>query len=344
MDLLRMPRAFTVFAVFVLMSEVCARGRAQAALLLQDADGIAEVLSPMGHESVYFARICAASPTKLRRCEPGELGAVISRHSRIGGYDWLAMPVIPYLYSVEDPSQVPEHVNRASVQSLRLAYHDAHLKVLGNVQEGGGVHRGWNQLVGAAYERRIWAFRFETTEAQDDAFIAKMNAEENRSHFSIFFRNCADFSGDVLDFYFPHAFKRHIVPDGGLVTPRQIAYELVEYGHKHPEIALTVMQIPLIPGMHHSSRVGKSAAESFVVTGYIVPIAVLSPYAAGAIVADLLVWGRYPLKLGDAKVLGPETMVELGSGSGGDTSASAKEDRAGAWGEAAAIPSAIYGR
>jgi hypothetical protein len=311
MDSMRILPAFLVAFIFALVGPGCAQLQAQAALLLQDADGAAEVVSPLGHEAVYFARICAETPTKLRRCAPGEQGAVISRYGNIGGYDWLALPLIPFLYSVEDASQVPSHVDREIVQSLRLRYHDAHLTSLGNVPEGGEVHRGWNQLVGAAYERRIWAFRFDTTEAQDDAFIAKMNADANRSHFSVLVRNCADFSDEVLDFYYPHTFGRHIVPDAGIVTPRQVAYELVKYGRKHPEIHLTVMEIPLVPGMHHSSRVGMSAAESFIFTGYVVPIAILSPYAAGAIVADGLVWGRYPLKLKHAPVLTPETMAAL---------------------------------
>jgi hypothetical protein len=309
---MRTPHALAIlFAVPVLLSADASRAAAQGALFLQDADGIAEVLSPVGHESVYFARICAASPTRLRRCAPGELGVEIGRHRGIAGYDWIAMPLIPYLYSVEDASQVPEHVNREVVQSLRLKYHDAHLTSLGNVPEGGGVQRGWNQLVGAAYERRIWAFRFDTTEAEDDAFIAKMNAATNRSHFNIAYGNCANFTSEVLDFYFPHAFERHLVPDAGIVTPREVAYELVKYARKHPGIHLTVMEIPLVQGNHHSSRVGKSAAESMIVTGYVVPIAILSPYAAGAIVADDLIWGRYPLKLKEAPILTPQTMASL---------------------------------
>jgi hypothetical protein len=309
---MRISRAWAFsWAAIALVSQACVHARAQAALLLQDADGIAEVLSPTGHDSVYFARICASSPTRLRRCEPGELGAVISRYRDVAGYDWLAMPLIPYLYSVENASEVPAQVNRESLQSLRLACHDAHLMSLGNVKEGGGVHRGWNQLVGAAYERRIWVFRFATTEAQDDAFIQKMNADANQSRFNIFFRNCANFTSAVLDFYFPHSFKRRVLPDLGMVTPRQVAYELVRYAQKHPEIDLSVMQIPLVPGFHHSSRVGKSAAESFIVTGYIVPIAILSPYAAGAILADDLIWGHYPLKLKNAHVLSPQTVAAL---------------------------------
>jgi hypothetical protein len=165
--------------------------------------------------------------------------------------------------------------------------------------------------VGAAYERRIYAFRFETTPEQDDAFIAHMNAAANRSHFSILFRNCADFSSRVLDFYFPGAFRRHIAPDGGLVTPRQVAYELVRYARKHPELRLTVLQIPLVPGFHHNSRLGNTAVESLIVTGYVIPIGFLSPVAAGVIIADYLVWGRDPLPVKQAELLTPDSLAQL---------------------------------
>jgi hypothetical protein len=312
---MRLPRVICLnFLSLVLVVGVCAYSHAQAALLLQDADSLSEVFSPLGHESVYFAHICAASLTKLRRCAPGEQGVVIARYRGIAGYDWLALPLIPYLYSVEDASEVPAHLDHETVQRLRVRYHDAHLMSLGkDVPEGGQFQRGWNQLVGAAFERRIYAFRFETTPEQDDAFIARMNADGNRSHFNIFFRNCANFAGGVLDSYFPHTFGRRVVPDGGLVTPRQVAYELARYARKHPEIHLTVLEIPLVPGFHHSSRVGKSAAESLIVTGYVIPIAFLSPYAGGAIVVDYLTWGRYPLPLKEAQVLGPENLAPLAS-------------------------------
>jgi hypothetical protein len=319
---MRIARALMILlAVVAFGLQACPRARAQGALLLEDANGIAEVMGPTGHDALYFARICAAGPTKLRRCEPGEPGVVIARYHGIAGYDWLAMPLIPYLYSVEDASQVPSHVNREIVQSLRLQYHDAHLQILGDAPEGSETRRGWNQLLGAAYERRIWAFRFDTTEAQDDAFIAKMNADSNQSHFNILFRNCANFSSTVLNLYFPHSFMRHVAPDGGIVTPRQVAYELVRYAKKHPEIQLTVTEIPLVPGIHRTSRVGKSAAESFLVTGYVIPIAFFSPIAGGVIVADALAWGRYPLPLKNATVASPETVASLATSSTSTTSA-----------------------
>jgi hypothetical protein len=318
---MRFPRAICfIFIGFSLMTGLCPRSRAQAAFLMEDADGISQALDPTGHDAIYFARICAASPTRLRRCAPGELGVVISRYEGIGGYDWLAMPLVPYLYSVEDPSSVPSRVNRETVENLRRRYHEAHLTSLGkDVPEGGRVKRGWNQLVGASYERRIYAFRFATTEAQDDALIAKMNASANHSHFNIVFNNCANFADGVLNFYFPHTFRRRLAPDAGVVTPRHVAYELVHYGRTHPEIHLTVLEIPLIPGYRRPGRVGKSVAESLVVTGYVVPIALLSPYAGGVVLGDCLIWGREPVLLKDAQILEPDTLDALASsGNGGE--------------------------
>jgi hypothetical protein len=291
---------------------------AQAAFLLEDADGISRAFDPTGHDAIYFARICAASPTRLRHCAPGELGVVISRYKGVGGYDWLATPLIPYLYSVDDASSVPGRVDRETVETLRLRYHEAHLMSLGDVPEGGRIQRGWNQLVGASYERRIYAFRFETSEAQDDAFMARMNASANRSHFNIVFNNCADFADHVLNFYFPHTFGRRLVPDPGIESPRHVAYELVRYARKRPQIRLTVLEIPLIPGYRRPGRVGKSIAESLVVTGDVAPIALLSPYAGGAIVADCLIWGREPLPLKKAQILSPEDLSALAATGGGN--------------------------
>jgi hypothetical protein len=65
-------------------------------------------------------------------------------------------------------------------------------------------------MLGAAYERRIYAFRFDTTPEQDDALIARMNAGPNRSHFQLFFSNCADFlPGHSQHLLSPHLPAQH---------------------------------------------------------------------------------------------------------------------------------------
>lgn len=291
--------------------------QAQAALLMEEPYGFFGALNPTGHTAIYFARICAATPTELRRCQPGEMGAVIARYSGIAGYDWIAIPLIPYLYSVEEISQIPTQVNRETVDRLRDRYHEEHLLWLGDdVPRGDFLHGGWSELIGAAYERRIYAFRFNTTEAQDDALIARMNRRTNRSHFDLLFSNCSDFARDMLNQYFPGRFKRSIFPDAGMTTPKQITYKLVRYAHKHAATDLTVLEIPQIPGYRRMSRSNKSISESLVTTVYAIPLAVVNPYLAGGLFVDYLVRGRYHLIPDDPELATPENITALTLGPG----------------------------
>ncbi len=325
---MRFPRAFFWFWISfcVLATGLCPRGSAQAALLLEDAAGFSSVLSPSGHVALYFARICADTPTRLRRCGPGELGTVISRYEGIKGRDWLAIPLLPHLYAVDDPLAVPSHVDHKTVAELRQTYHDAQLMILGSdVPKGGRLMPGWNQLVGAAYERRIYAFRFETTPEQDDALIARLNDSPQVPHFNFITRNCADFVSDILNEYFPDAFKRRILPDAGITMPRQTAYQLDRYARNHPELHLQLMEIPQVPGYRRESGFSKSIAGSLVFTGDVVPLALLDPYVAAGVIADYLLFGRYPLAHQHPEVLSPETMAALA----GSTSPSVAKKTAG---------------
>src|SRR5580658_6832834 len=83
---------------------------AQAALLMEQPYGVFGTLNPTGHAAVYLERVCADSPVHVRLCSPGETGIVISRYKGLAGYDWIAIPLIPYLYSVENPADVPAKV------------------------------------------------------------------------------------------------------------------------------------------------------------------------------------------------------------------------------------------
>lgn len=298
--------------ILVLSSLACQRSRAQAALLMEQPYGFFGTVNPTGHNAVYFERICAETPMKLRRCKPGEMGAVVSRYQGMVGYDWIAIPLVPYLYSVENAFEVPAHVDRDTVHRMRNLYRETHLTSLGqDVPRGNFLHGGWTELVGVAYERRIYAYRFETTEEQDDAFIAKMNAAANRSHFQLLFNNCADFARVALNFYFPGTFRRSIFPDAGMTTPKQIAFKLMRYARKHPETQLTVFEIPQIPGYRRMSRSNKNIAESLVTTGYAIPLVAVNPYLAGGLFVDYLVRGRYHLIPKHPQVLGPDNLDGL---------------------------------
>ncbi|KAA6456257.1 hypothetical protein DYQ86_26030 [Acidobacteria bacterium AB60] len=288
--------------------------RGQAALLMEEPYGFFGALNPTGHTAIYFARICSDTPVKVRRCGPGELGSVISRYQGIAGYDWVAMPLVPYLYSVENTADVPDHVNRETVLRLREHYREEHLGVLGaDVFAGNLVRGGWTQLVGVSYERRIYVFRFNTTEEQDEALITRLNASDNRSDFDLLYSNCADFARGILNVYFPRTFRRTIFPDAGMTTPRQITFKLDRYAKKHPEIGLDVFMVPQIPGYRRPSRRNKSVAASLATTAYAVPLAIVNPYLAGGIFVDYLVRGRYPLVPKHTTILGPDRLFPLTS-------------------------------
>lgn len=271
---------------------------------MEEPYGFFGTLNPTGHNAIYLQRVCAETPVKLRRCQPGELGVVIARYQGIVGYDWVAIPLIPYLYSVENASEVPDHVDHEMVTRLREHYRETHLESLGpNLSSGSFVHGGWTQLVGAAYERRIYAFRFQTTPEQNDALIARMNAGPNRSHFNLLFNNCADFARVVLNDYFPRTFRRSFFPDAGMTTPKQISHKLVKFARKHPEVQLAIFQISQIPGYRRRSHFNKSISESLITTGYAVPIVLLNPYVACGLMLDYLLRGHFHLIPSDPQVL-----------------------------------------
>lgn len=310
--LLRSTARISILLFIALLALTSIPARAQAALLMEEPYGLYGTLNPTGHNAIYLENVCAETPLKLRRCRPGELGAVISRYEGVDGYDWVAIPLIPYLYAVENAASIPTHVDHEMVVHMRNRYREAHFEAIGLDKSGGSyVRDGWTQLIGAAYERRIYAFRFNTTRAQDDAFIAWLNARPNRSHFHMLFRNCADFARQVLNRYFPRTFHRSIFPDAGVTTPKQIAYKLVRYAHKHPETDLTVFEIPQIPGYGWHSHSTKDIAESFSTTAYAIPLTLLNPYLAGGIFVDYLVRGRYHLLPKHPEVVGPENLWAL---------------------------------
>jgi hypothetical protein len=311
MPLKRCARFF-LFAFIAFGALDCSRCQGQAALLLEEPYGFFGTINPTGHTAIYFSRICAETPVKLRRCGPGELGSVISRYQGINGYDWLAVPTVPYFYSVESILDVPEHVTREQVGLMRDRYRETHLQSLGDeVERGNLVHGGWTQLLGTSYERRTYVFRFDTTPEQDDKLISLLNSTRNESHFNLFYNNCADFARRILNFYLPRTFSRSIFPDAGMTTPKQITFKLVRYARKHPDSHLKIYEIEQIPGYRRMSRANKSIAESLTTTAYAVPIILINPYIAGGIFIDYLARGRFKLVMRNPEVLSPDTFSAL---------------------------------
>jgi hypothetical protein len=265
----------------------CAWAQTSATLLLEEPYGKLGFFTATGHAAVYLSGVCAETPVVLRPCAPGELGAVISRYDEVGGYDWIAVPLIPYLYAVEQPDDVPLFADAKMVNFLRDQYRRKHLESVAPNKNNGQTPGGnWYELVGTAYDRATYAFEIETTSAQDEAFIKAYNGAPNRAHFRTVSSNCADFARNVINFYFPRALHRSVVADVGIATPKQMAKTLLKYSARHPELEFSRFVIPQIPGSIARSTPVHGVVESFFKSKkYIVPSVVVSPIFAGCVAA-----------------------------------------------------------
>jgi hypothetical protein len=280
-----MRRALLRSAVMVL---ACASlAGASATLLLEEPYGKLGYFTATGHMAVYVPGICADTPLVLRPCMPGETGAVISRYDGVGGYDWLAIPLIPYLYAVDRPEDIPLFADAKMVAFLRDRYRRKYLEAIAPDGKNGETPGGnWYELIGSSYDRTIYGFEIATTPEQDAALIRKLNSSGNQSHFRLVSNNCADFAKDIINFYYPKALHRSVIADVGMTTPKQMAKMLVKFNRRHPGIEYSRLVIAQVPGSMPRSSPVRGVVESFFRSKkYIVPSAVVSPIFAGCVFA-----------------------------------------------------------
>src|ERR1044071_1370180 len=109
---------YLVFIAITLVWGFVNRLQAQATLLLEEPYSYDGTFAGTGHAAVYLSSVCAETPTQLRRCRTGENGVVISRYHGVAGHDWIAIPLIPYLYAVKNPEDVPLYADAKLVALL----------------------------------------------------------------------------------------------------------------------------------------------------------------------------------------------------------------------------------
>ncbi|MGC1363142.1 MAG: hypothetical protein WA419_08100 [Silvibacterium sp.] len=292
-----MRRALKIVVFLALLAALCSAPAhaGKVALLIEEPYGQFGALNPTGHAAIYLTDVCAETPVRLRRCGPGETGVVLSRYSNIDGYDWLAMPLLSYLYAVKNADQIPAEADKKLVTQLRDAYRRQYLmEYIPDDPQHKIPRRSWTELMGASYIRKIHGFAIESRPDQDDALIATFNDRENKSHFNLLFNNCANFAESVLNFYFPHSIHRNFIGDAGLMTPKQTARSLEKYAKGHPDLEFTTFVIPQVPGTISRSNPAHGVIESLVKTKkYLVPLAVLHPEIAGGLLVVYLSDGPF---------------------------------------------------
>jgi hypothetical protein len=256
---------------------------ADVTVLLEEPYSYDGAFAGTGHTAAYLTHVCAASHTLLRRCEPGESGVVISRYNRIAGYDWIAIPLLPYLYAVTRPEDIPLYADSKLAAFLRDQYRREHLEDVAPDRPSGETPGGdWVQLVGSAYNRTSYGFQIETTAEQDDEFIRWFNSRPNTTSYKVVSRNCADFVRDVVNFYYPKAVSRGILSDFEVATPKHTAKSIMKYSGRHPDINFSSFVIPQVPGSIKRSKPIRGLVESvFKAKKYVLPLALFHPFVAG---------------------------------------------------------------
>ncbi len=280
-----------IAAVVVLLLLAPAAAAADVVLLLGEPYGRLGRFSPTGHAALYLTRVCAETPTVLRRCQEGETGVVVSRYHRVAGLDWIAVPLIPYLYAVEGADQVPSFASAEIVSHLRDTYRRARLLgVAPDMPDGAPPDGNWRQLVGATYDRRVLAFAMPTTTAQDDRLIDYLNARDNRSRFHFLFRNCADFAAELINLLSPGTVRANRIGDLGLATPKNVARSVMRRAQAEERRFL----VPQVPGSRPQTQSARGVLEALVKTKkYAVPLAITQPWLPVALAAGYLTTGRF---------------------------------------------------
>lgn len=308
-------------ALLLALSAVSAR--AEISLLLEEPYGGLGIVNPTGHAAIYLDHVCAATPVQLRPCRPGELGVVLSRYDGIDGLDWVAIPLLPYLYAVENPADIPQTINREQEDRLRDLYRRHALESIApDLPDGSTPPGNWYELVGSSFDRKIYGFSINTTPDQDAALIATFNDRRNVEHYNGAFRNCADFVRTTINRIYPHAVRRNFIADFGLTTPKSAARGLSRYAAKHPSVDLHYFVIPQVPGTLPRSF-GVEGVTEGLLKRYGVPLAVLSPLATGIVFVAYMGHGRFDMPR-DAPVLNlREPLLDVAETVGGSETSQA---------------------
>lgn len=267
-------------------------------LLNESLDTSFARISGSGHTAVYFSRICAESPVKLRLCRPGEAGSVMSNYTTLGEdqpFEWNIVPLAIYLYGVEDPENRPLFGSQKIKHILEERYREKYLAGLCGTAECRTSNKAeWREMVGATLERSLYVFVVQTTVEQDLALINEFNSEPNRNHFNGITRNCATFARRIVNTYYPHAARADYLNDFGLTTPKAIARSFARYAEHHPEAQFRVLHFAQLPGTIKRSTECRNATEQLYHSKkLLVPMLIFADHELPFVAASYLLTGRF---------------------------------------------------
>ena len=288
-----------IFLALLVAGLASPRASADVGVVLNESlDESMDRITGTGHMAVYFSNICAESPTKLRLCQPGESGSVMSTYINIGedqSFEWNIVPLNIYLYGVEDSRNRPIFGSFKIKHALEERYRENYLSGLCDTpacQTSGKAE--WREMVAATLIRGVYMFVVDTSIEQDSQLIAEFNNSPNENHFNGAINNCADFARHIVNTYFPHAASRDVLNDFGMTSPKAVARTFTHYAERHPEINLRVMHFAQVPGtIKRSSEVRAGTEQLIRSKKLLVPMIVFANQALPVVAASYVFTGRF---------------------------------------------------
>lgn len=293
------PVLFRFAAAVVAMFLACHPARADVGVVLNETlDTSLERITGSGHTAVYFSHICPESPVKLRLCRPGEEGSVMSNYINIGEdhpYEWNIIPLSMYVYGVENPRNRPLVGIDKAKGALEDRYREKYLAAYCTTDSCKTSDKSeWRIMVGSEMIRSMYIFLVETTVEQDLHLIDKFNSAANENHFNGATRNCADFTKDVVDEYFPHSAHRDWLNDFGMTSPKAVARSFSHYAQSHPEMQFRVLHFSQLPGTIKRSTEARSGTEQLYHSKkLLIPMIIFADHELPVVAASYLLTGRF---------------------------------------------------
>ena len=255
-------------------------------------------ITSSGHTSVYFSRICPTSPVKLRLCRPDEEGSVMSNYINLGEdqrYEWNLVPLNLYVYGVQDTRYRPVFGSPKIKKLLEDRYREQALSEYCSGESCMTSDKAeWREMVGAGMSRSMYIFVVETTVEQDLDLIAQFNALPNENHFNGVTRNCADFTKDIINTYFPHSAHRDPLNDFGMTSPKAVARTFTQYALNHPESHFRVLHFSQLPGTIKRSSEARSGTEQLYHSKkLLIPMVIFAADAVPVAAAAYVLTGRF---------------------------------------------------
>jgi hypothetical protein len=297
----RPPRGAFFSLLFALLLGCLASSKAYGdvgVVLNESLDTSVARITGSGHTSVYFSRICPASPVKLRLCQPGEQGSVVSNYISLGEdqpFEWNIVPVNVYLYGVENPRYRPIVGSQKIKHLLEDRYRENYLSEYCATESCKTSHKAeWREMVAATLERSMYMFVVNTTIEQDLALIEQFNTEANENHFNGMTRNCADFTRRIINTYFANATGPDYINDFGITSPKAIARSFTRYAHRHPDAGFRVLHFAQVPGTIKRSSECRGGTEQLVRSKkLLVPMLIFADHVLPFVAASYILTGRF---------------------------------------------------